>query len=339
MDRVERFVVQVSESNRLLHQGGLARWRISLMLLDNTAELLLKRECDSRLAWNSYRPSSLKRVEEAINRGETEEEPFPFDDEDEPPRLLADVRAELQRELASPDEVERIEREFGPKVAYLQRNLFLTPSHAAVLKRLHQYRNEIYHEDKIRPDTVQAAAKIYTYVVCDLMKRLTSTGIAVSINAPTPELDAMYPGRKHHPYTLDEYADDLLAQSPIDTAAKLAHTLSHHLIARLDELDDLLSFIATEGSNFGKIVSDERLSETLDEVLAMTKSSKKINYGTVRMWKGSARNLARSNDYVKAFEKFATTETALEDVEEPVHHVVRVIDQHIEDLIDERRGK
>lgn len=154
MDRVERFVVQVSESNRLLHQGGLARWRISLMLLDNTAELLLKRECDSRLAWNSYRPSSLKRVEEAINRGETEEEPFPFDDEDEPPRLLADVRAELQRELASPDEVERIEREFGPKVAYLQRNLFLTPSHAAVIKRSARRLLELDREIKDADKTI-----------------------------------------------------------------------------------------------------------------------------------------------------------------------------------------
>lgn len=339
MDRVERFVVQISESNRLLHQGGLARWRISLLLLDNTAELLLKLECDNRLALNHFRPSLLESIREQIGRGEITESPTPFDDDDEEPRLLVDMQAELEREIADDEELRKIDREFLPKVSYLQRNDFFTKSHAAVLKRLHHYRNEIYHEDRIRPDTVEAAAKIYTYVVCDLMKRLTSTGVAIAITAPTPELDVMYPDRQRHPYALDGYADDLLDQSPIDTPQKLAETLSEHLVGRLDELDGDLSYVATRGNNFATVVAEDDLAKTLEQILATTPQANKIHYGTVRQWKGSARNLARSTEYVKAFEKFATTETALEDVEEPVRDVVRALDSHIEDMIDWRRGK
>jgi hypothetical protein len=119
MERVERLVVQISESNWLLRQGGVARWRISLMLLDNTAELLLKRECDNKLALNHLRREYLEVVRARIERGETEEAPAPFDDADEPRRNLVDIEEELERELATDDELSKIERDFGPKVTYL----------------------------------------------------------------------------------------------------------------------------------------------------------------------------------------------------------------------------
>ncbi|ORI14810.1 hypothetical protein BJI47_00925 [Rhodococcus sp. 1168] len=256
MDSVERLVVQVSESNRLLHQGGVSRWRISLMLLDNTAELLLKRECDSRLSLNHLGQGYYESVCAALERGETEEQPTQFDDDDELPRKLVDVKVELERELASDEELEKIESEFAPKVAYLQRNDVFSPFHAAVLRRLHLYRNEIYHDDKVRPATVEAAAKIYTYVVCDLMRRSSTSGVPIAFSVPTPELDALYPEQQHHPYELSRYADSLLSLSPIDTAEKLAETLSEHLIDRLEELDLDLSYVQTRGSNFGVVVDE-----------------------------------------------------------------------------------
>lgn len=339
MDSVERLVVQVSESNRLLHQGGVSRWRISLMLLDNTAELLLKRECDRRLSLHHLSREYYELVCAALERGETEERRTPFDDDDEPPRKLADVKVKLERELALGGELEKIESEFAPKVAYLQRNNVFSPSHAAVIRRLHLYRNEVYHDDKVRPATVEAAAKIYTYVVCDLMQRSSSSGVPIAIDAPTPELDALFPEQQHHPRELGRFADRLLALSPVDTAEKLAKTLSEHLLDRLEELDLDLSYVQTRGSNFGVVVDEESRAHALDEILSGCSLARKISYRTVRQWKGSARKLGQSTDYVKAFEKFATTETALEGVEAQVRHVVRALDWHINEMIDWRRGK
>ncbi|MBH5143676.1 MULTISPECIES: hypothetical protein [Rhodococcus erythropolis group] len=309
------------------------------MLLDNTAELLLKRECDSKLSLNHLGQGYYEAVCAALERGETEEQPTPFDDDDAPPRKLVDVKAELERKLVSDGDLKKIESEFAPKVAYLQLNDVFSPSHAAVLRRMHLYRNEIYHDDKVRPATVEAAAKIYTYVVCDLMQRSSSSGVPIAMSAPTPELDALFPEQKHHPSELGRYADRLLALSPIDTAEKLAKTLSEHLIDRLEELDLDLSYVQTRGSNCGVVIDEELRARALDEILAGQTLAKKISYRTVRQWKGSARKLGHSADYVKAFEKFATTETALEDVEDQVHHVVRAIDAHINEMIDWRRGK
>ncbi|ORI26010.1 hypothetical protein [Rhodococcus sp. 1168] len=91
--------------------------------------------------------------------------------------------------------------------------------------------------------------------------------------------------------------------------------------------------------HFSGGTSEELRARALDEILSGHSLARKIGYRTVRQWKGSAHKLGRSADYVKAFEKFATTETALEDVEVQVHHVVRALDRHINEMIDWRRGK
>lgn len=58
----------------------------------------------------------------------------------------------------------------------------------------------------------------------------------------------------------------------------------------------------------------------------------KVKYSNVKQWKMMSRNHVRIADYVKAFEKFATTEVALEGIEDKVLHAVRVIDRRAEDL-------
>jgi hypothetical protein len=186
---------------------------------------------------------------------------------------------------------------------------------------------------------VETAAKIYTYVVCDLMRRLTSTGVSIAAGAATPDLDALYPSQPRHSYELGSYAAGLLSQSPIDTPQKLAETLSEHLLYRLEELDQDLSYIATRGGNYAVLVDEQERAQALSKILSTHAPSMKITYGTIRQWKGSARNLARSTDYVKAFEKFATTESALEEIEDVAKDVVGVIDRHINDMIDFALGK
>lgn len=93
----------------------MSRWRISLILLDNTAELLLKRECDRRLAMRSLNRSYYESVCEALAAGETMEQPTPFDRDDEQPRPLLDVKTELEPQLVSDRELTRIEGDFFPK--------------------------------------------------------------------------------------------------------------------------------------------------------------------------------------------------------------------------------
>ncbi|WP_094729039.1 hypothetical protein [Rhodococcus sp. RS1C4] len=332
MESVERLVVQISESNRLLCQGGVARWRISLMLLDNTAELLLRRECNSKLALNYLGRQLYEEVREAMHRGETHQATSPRAAPGQTPRKLADIEAELKRQTVTEKEQSEIVGKFVPKVLYLQRNKLFSESHAAVLTRLHRYRNEIYHEDKVRPATIETAAKIYTYVVCDLMKRLTSLPEPIEIGAVTAELDALYPGERHHSHKLSSYAESLLAQSPIDAPEKLAEALSEHLLDRLEKLDHDLTYVASNGGDDRQIVGEQTRDRTLKAIFSRSAETKKVKYSKVRQWKGMARNLVRATDYVNAFEKFATAEVELEVIEDEVLHAVRLIDQPAADI-------
>ena len=344
VERVERYVVQVAESNRMLVQCGVARWRISVLLLDNTTELLLKLECDNRLAFNGLRRELLDSVNFQIAAGQTHLDKAPFQDDDDEPELLTDERDRLERQIVSELELAAIERDFNRKTAYLVQNKFLSVQHGTVLKRLHKYRNEIYHEDKIRPATVEAAAKIYTYVVCDLMKRVRPGWV---ISMKTPDLDALFASQYPHSPSiafLEPFADALLAQSPVGTPLVLSQTLSQHIIDRLDELDSDLDYIASGG---GIHKTDEQTREkTLHRLVRVTNlflspDARKLttHYGHVRKWRAAAVNLATIDDYMRAFDKFASLEAALEIIEEPVRDIVIAIDRNIEMEIDRRRGK
>lgn len=280
MESVERLVVQISESNRLLRQGGVARWRISLMLLDNTAELLLRRECNSKLAVNYLGRQLYEEVRQDMQRGETHEPPSPRAAPAEPPRKLADIEAELKRQTVTDEKQDEIDGKFVPKVRYLQRNKLFNESHAAVLTRQHRYRNEIYHEDKVRPATVETAAKIYTYVVCDLMERLTPLSGPIEISAATTELDALYPDELHHSHELSSYARGLLAQSPIGEPEKLAEALSCHLLDRLDKLDHDLTYVASNGGDYGEIVDEQTRDGTLKAISPEVRPPRRSNTAT-----------------------------------------------------------
>lgn len=180
--------------------------------------------------------------------------------------------------------------------------------------------------------TVETAAKIYTYVVCDLMERLTPISEPIEISAATPELDALYPDKLHHSHELGSYARGLLAQSPIGAPEKLAEALFCHLLDRLDKLDHDLTYVASNGGDYGEMVDEQTRDGTLKAIFSRSASTKKVKYSNIRQWKAMARNLVGVTDCVKAFEKFATTEVALEVIEDEVLEAVRVIDRPAEDM-------
>ena len=69
----------------------------------------------------------------------------------------------------------KIEHDFDAKCALLVKEDILQPDQARVLKKLHEYRNETYHRDELRPATLASTNEIYVYLVCSMMIAMPCT--------------------------------------------------------------------------------------------------------------------------------------------------------------------
>jgi hypothetical protein len=143
------------------------------------AELLLHRECQSRLRWAESDTQLLRRAEEL--EAATGKEP----------RWVA----ELREKALTPTQRKKIDRDFGVKCDYLEGLGMLAEPHARVLKKLHKYRNEAYHRDQLRLGTLASATKIYAYLVCSLMRDFPMHGTGGLIHLP-PRPPAGVPARR-----------------------------------------------------------------------------------------------------------------------------------------------
>lgn len=338
MQRVEQIAVQVAEANRLLKQGGVARWRIALVLLDGTAELLMKRACDRLLSDMAWTERHLEIVRQRISEGKKYEElPDWLQDDETPPRLLSSIEDSLKGQFATPEEIEKIESDFNKKVSYLIRNGYMTQSHATALKRLHKYRNEAQHEDTVRQNTVHEAAKIYIYVVCSMMKEFKTN----SYSEPMPrDLAALLPAGTTPSFETQSLAADiLLADSPVGTPKDLAETLSEHLVWRIEELLDFVDYLEL-GLPFETNTDTRNRNLKKIQVNWWTPAPRKVlDCRDIERWRRTAKGISRSTDYVKSFEKFASLEMAIEPLEQLVQSAVRALDSSIDLEVDRMRGR
>ncbi|MBF6150159.1 hypothetical protein [Nocardia nova] len=336
MHRIEQLAIQIFESNRLLRQGGVARWRISLILLDNTAELLMRHQCDYLVPRDDWPQTYLRLVQKQIADGHEFETVPDFLEDGSPHRRLTEIEEELRNQIVTPEESVRIADDFNRKVAYLIKNGILSKSYAVVLKRLHKYRNEAHHEGRVRNATILQAAKIYTYVACSMMKNFPLHAYAVTM---PKDLAAMLPTDTLSPAEVPiEVANMLLAESTVGSPEALAATLSEHLQWRLGELIRSIDYLAS-GMPF--TTSSAIQEETLRSVQVNPWTNPPKKFRTLRdinRWQATAATIAKATDHIKAFERFALLETTIEPLEEMIATAVASLDDEIEREIDRRRG-
>ena len=84
----------------------------------------------------------------------------------------------VRRELA---------RSFDAKVDFMRDRGDIRETESRVLKKLHRYRNELYHRDRVRPQTVQSACLLYFDMTCTLFERLAqSQFLIVTLHMEAP---------------------------------------------------------------------------------------------------------------------------------------------------------
>jgi hypothetical protein len=341
LERLEMMAVQLDEASAFLARGSVSHARLAFILLDNAAEVIMRRNVEERLVGNMHMERVLKQWKEILERDPTNAEARRHHDE-------------VEREVVPRATRKNLARSFDAKVDFIRDRGDIQETESRVLKKLHRYRNELYHRDRIRPETVRSACLLYFDMTCVLFERLSQYPfITVSIHMETPPALRKFVApetAKGYP-TEEQIAASLRSSLGIDDVG-LKKALAAHLTGRLDDLDESIS--RAERSLFGGIAEiapsgrwrqaivhlaqweEESLPGSIDELL-----SARVRYGEADLtaWRQQVADLQEVGDKLELFAAFADIEDAFEPFEEQLTDLDVRIDLEEQREMDRRRGK
>jgi hypothetical protein len=224
MRRIVQTVEQIEESKSLISRGSLPALRMALLLLDNAAEVLMHRA-----------------VEHVVREGATVGNE-PFSDPDMERWRLFRITARTRKG--------KLRKYFYEKARFLSEDdPSFSKALADALTAIHRYRNDAYHRDHIRQETIRPVVLVLFEIVCDLLVALKPSVISFygrdnfsSFQERHRLMRGMYFSIDHD---LPKLRNDLSSGLPLDVR-ELSGGLIEHLNNRRDEMIELLEYIKSE---------------------------------------------------------------------------------------------
>lgn len=334
MRRIHYVVVQLEEAKRLLQSRDVAYLRMALILLDNAAEMILHRAASGELRHAEMYDRMLKNFP-----------PPPLDER------MTELHKDIRTRAIDAKRRENIKRFFAPKTRLLVQRGRLPAPLARVVNHLHGYRNDAFHAQTVRRESIAPATLILFDVTCELFLCLPPGSTSYSSDEDHSWL---------HSYGIDSKrflaSDELIptivsrlrADLSIDTNA-IREALSDHMDSRLTELEAMLGFIVTNATAADSL---ESLLDVLQNWAegrrdAMRQAGEpeppairpRRTLADVRRWRADTLALRKIDDRLEMFGRFATIEDEFEPIEKLVLDVAADVEMAIQYEIDRRRGK
>lgn len=333
MQQLELIVVQLEEAKGMIEKGRMAHLRLAFILLDSVTELILHRTVQSELWDQEVLVGLLSTYKQLEAHGSAE--------------AAAEVEA-IEARIISKSELNKIDRNFDAKVDFLVERGVLDAAIAPVLEKLHKYRNEMYHRDKLRPEVIKPATLIYFDSACTV---LTSYRHLYTLYGSPSEL-----GPELRRYAVADGPLSFVRQDlPQRIAAQLRHevgldlpqvrrALVQYLNARLDEMRDGLTFIEDNlglphlvpGDALRLVQANLTATTTLEQVRGRTYPYSKKD---LERWRSLVSALESIDDKHHLVREYAGIEDAFEPLEQKIEKAVRDLDRHLSLQDDIARGK
>ncbi|MFC4591991.1 hypothetical protein [Sphaerisporangium corydalis] len=333
VSRNELMAVQLEEAGRLLLRGTASHARLAFILLDNAAELLMARKIEHSLMLNSVYERTLRRWDEILQH---------TDDAEARTR-----RDEVKVAIIPKAKVKELHRLFDSKVDFLVEKDHIDVVEGRVLKKLHRYRNELYHRDRIRAVTVRSVSLLYFELACALFERGDHWPLGEAINRTSPELDRFSSSSKQVGMpTAGMIVSRVRADLNLDSAG-LKEVLLMHLGSRLDELEgdivsvvELFPSLSELLSRFPEVppgICSEpviRLAQVYESVpleALPQRAHAELRYGAsdLERWRQAIEDMRRHDDVLELFTAFADLEDDFEPLEVQLRGLLARLDQEL----------
>jgi hypothetical protein len=341
LERLQAMTVQLEQAKSLIQQNTATHGRLAFMLLDNAAEILMFRNVEVLLAPNYFNEQLLRQFDELL------------DQRDDPE--LRRQREQTASEYVSKTKRKALSRYFDVKADFLQERGCIELSEARALKKLHYYRNETYHRDLIRNETIRSACLLYFDLVCALFGRLRQFDLQTLTATPPPLLAKYLPADVDWSApTADMIAAQLRAGLDTDDST-LRQTLITHLTSRLDDVEVNLAYaeqamfavmleLAPTGPwrevvvRLAQVHEDEAYEEP-PAIEALLQLKLRYTPGHLLKWRADVERLQALDDRLSLFGAYADIEDEFEPFEVCVDTLVDRIGYEEQMEEDIRRGK
>ncbi|WP_141677851.1 hypothetical protein [Microbacterium oleivorans] len=343
MDSDEQFIVRVGLSllsaRRFYDDGHPEHARLALIVLDGAAELLLRRfvadkEFSFRVGQIMFRQNN-----EAAALGE------------DPPHDVhvmtfpSDVRGDRSFSpiYLSRRQQDRLDREFGPTVDVAVFFGALSPDEGTALKHLHEYRNGAHHRNVINLRTVRVLVELQLTVMASLLESMPS-GPIYRLYPPVDWSEA------RELLGLDEsgqvnygaFADRLRAgieQGASDVTSSFGGNLRERIEQVARRVEQIRNDMAMPGVTTEMWLGLAQTPEPWPVGEALHSLAPPVTTVTLDSW---AEEVVRAEPDEAAFQTFARLaeiDHELTTLEDAIERVELQVDEAVQQLIDERRGK
>ena len=332
MEVVERVGVAALTAVRLLEAGSPGQMSIALVLLEAAAEATMRRRAQQE-EWSPKFADFYRGIGEPVSEIDL--------------RHTLPVSKLTTKAWELDDRSRRaMEKTFEGLTDYLVFLEVIPPDLKAPLMRLHEYRNETYHHNRVRSETLRTAVQLYLNLVAELLELATPNMYELFSRQRAAALAAVLE------IDTDEARGAVTAQKALAAKLRAAagksdalpRLLAEDVHRRLDDVAEALSFSASVMPQEGVTANDvSRLAQWTGNPLESMESLRGKRFpvmkATVARWRQDAGAISEATDVRAAFTLFASFEDEFEDYEAAVAEMASMADDYVQHQIDERRGK
>ena len=159
MERIRFIVEQLEECRKLIQKRSKSHYRMAFTLLDNTVEILMYRATRHHLEMDEMIEVMHRRAKAVM-----------------PPKEYAKWAANSQLKVVGRKTRRAIDRHYPEKVRYLAGVKKVPEPLAATIGHLHDYRNEMYHRDRVQEDVLRSLTVFLFELACEIFVILHPDG-------------------------------------------------------------------------------------------------------------------------------------------------------------------
>ncbi|MDA8072075.1 MAG: hypothetical protein M0Z40_15070 [Actinomycetota bacterium] len=329
---LELVAVQIEEAGRLAKIRRLPHLRLAFLLLDNVVEVMLHREVESETFFQDVNVAMRLQMQRM--------QPF-HGDKPEFMALLTDIESRIPPER----KMEDLEERFRAKVNFLAERKRLDPPVAAIVKKLHRYRNDLYHRLQLRREVLEPATLIYFDVACAV---LATWRFQRSWSSAESYEDLARFGVTAHALFQEDITTRIASQlreSVGMNVSAIRTALINHLDGRLDDLEETVSMVRAampdeydDPDDVYRIVQ----SDWKNELPAPNELRERRFVVLGHKLPLSRRQVASLTDIPERYvmyARYAAIEDDFESFEAEASALHEAIERLVQQAVDEERGK
>jgi hypothetical protein len=361
MERAAEIAALIFTARDALLRDTAADLRVSFLLFDSAVETLMVRALASDSSWRRFDRSrmtwatteTLRQID--LNDSDQQRRDDPDYDRSIESQDLSWITGALNWYL-SPTQQRSVERNFDDKLRLLAWDQKIPRDFVAVTSRLHEYRNEMYHREEIRPNALKITAHLYALVVTQFLEFLPPQWI--SMGTSTEEFRSRVFSRLSIPAPTNDdlswlefggvqrlLAEDLRTSLEVTDARSI---IGDYIRERVAEVHENMKFVGGYAHEFDRsvtVVTDldvVRLiytSKFLSTFLERRGEKAPVTAAALARWDSWADEIPQGSAALAVFSSLAKFETEFEPFELKVREASSDVDSAIQSEIDRLRGK